>query len=155
MQRPSSLEFIRLFECFVGHWVLEREIPGIASFSGAAEFTATSAPDVLAYAESGILAIASGHKASASRRLLYCRIGERLAIKDDDSIRRGTLLHLLAFGRPSVGDGWLAAGHRHCCGTDMYDLEMTIIAPDRFETRYRVQGPRKDYRMLTAYRRRS
>jgi hypothetical protein len=148
-----ALELGQFFEVLVGRWRLQREIPGIARFSGEADFAATGSSAVLAYAEFGVLAMTSGHNAPASRRLLYCRIGDQLAIKDDDARRRGALLHLLAFARPSCGTAWLVASHRHRCGEDAYDLEMRVLAPDRFETRYHVVGRRKNYRMFTVYKR--
>jgi Family of unknown function (DUF6314) len=150
--RVSARELCALFEGLAGSWRLEREIPGIARFSGNAVFAATSAAASLAYVESGILAMTSGHRAPAVRRLLYCRMGGRLAIKDDDVRRRGALLHLLAFARPSQGAAWTAR-HVHRCGDDAYDFEFRIVAPDCFETRYRVAGPRKSYRIFTICRR--
>jgi hypothetical protein len=146
-------ELAELFQGFAGRWQIERDIPGLAAFRGEAEFAMTGRPDVLAYAESGILTTLAGHQAPASRRLLYCRMDGRLAIKDDDARRRGALLHLLAFARQTGDAARLAASHRHRCGADSYDLEMRIIDADRFETRYRVTGPRKDYRIDTICRR--
>jgi len=145
-------ELARLFQGFRGRWRIEREVPGHAAFRGEGEFAVTDAPDILAYAESGILATNAGHRAPASRRLLYCRMDDRLAVKDGDR-RRGALLHLLAFARPPGGGPWLVASNRHRCGADVYDLEMRILDPDRFATHYRVAGPRKNYRIFTTYRR--
>jgi hypothetical protein len=150
--RIPARELRAIFEGFAGRWRLGREIPGVARFGGEAVFAATEVADVLAYAESGVLAMTSGHRAPASRRLLYCRMAGRLAIKDDDVLRRGALLHLLAFARPSQGATWIAR-HVHRCGDDAYDLEFRIIAADCFETHYRVAGPRKGYRIFTTYRR--
>src|SRR5215469_16199133 len=138
----SAGELARLFQGFLGRWRIEREVPGHAAFRGEGEFAATAASDILAYAESGILATSAGHRAPASRRLLYCRMDDRLAVRDADR-RRGELLHLLAFARPPGGASWLAASHRHRCGADVYDLQMRLLDSDRFVTRYRVAGPRK------------
>jgi hypothetical protein len=139
-----------IFELLVGSWRLNREIPGIASFSGRAEFCATKESGVLAYAESGHFAFQSGYNSAASRRLRYSLIGGRIAIKDDDGIRRGVTLHLLNFVQTGAG---AVAQHQHVCGRDVYDIVMTILEADRFETQYRVVGPRKDYWMLAVYRR--
>jgi Family of unknown function (DUF6314) len=127
--RISARDLCALFEGLAGCWRLEREIPGIAQFSGEAVFAPTSAAESLAYVESGVLAMTSGHCAPAERRLLYRRMGGRLAIKDDDVWRRGALLHLLAFARPSEGATWIAR-HVHRCGDDAYGLEFRIVAPD-------------------------
>ena len=141
----------RVFELLAGSWRLDREISGIASFCGRAEFRATKEARVLGYTESGLISMLSGYSATASRQLRYCRVDDGIAIRDDDGIRRGATLHLLSFDRDS--DFRLLAQHRLVCGRDVYDLVMTIFEPDRFETQYRVSGPRKGYRMLTIYTR--
>jgi len=41
----------------------------------------------------------------------------------------------------------------HLCGEDRYTGSYRLVAPDRFETRWRIAGPGKDQRIDTSYRR--
>ena len=41
----------------------------------------------------------------------------------------------------------------HLCGEDRYTGEYRLVAPDRFDTSWRIHGPSKDQRIDTSYRR--
>ncbi len=53
--------------------------------------------------------------------------------------------------------GWRAVGEQHLCGEDTYDTNYLFVFKnvlvDRFEIRYDVVGPRKDYTSVAGYTR--
>ena len=142
----------RVFRILVGRWRLDRTIPGVASLIGQAVLApAGGVVSTLRYEERGDLRLNAGSQYAAERRYLYRLIGERLVIEFADRPNRGAVLHDLSFKPSPNGAGILVARHRHWCAPDSYDLEMTITGCDRFETRYRIAGPRKNYEMHSIY----
>jgi hypothetical protein len=136
----------RVFRTLAGQWRLDRTIPGVASLIGQAVFAPVGgAASPLHYEECGDLRLNAGATYASTRRYLYCLMGERIVIEFADRPNRGAALHDLSFDPSATGAGVLVARHRHSCGPDNYDFEMTIRGNDRLETRYRIVGPRKNY----------
>lgn len=131
--------FARVLADFEGDWRLLREIVqadgGRASFAGVAVWR----PDAqgLCYEERGLLQIPGQPAMQAERRYLW---REDLSVWFDD----GRFFHKV----PPEGG---ATGH--WCDPDQYDVSYDFSEWPRFSQRWRVRGPRKDYEMLSQYRR--
>ncbi len=125
----------------IGDWHVDRRIDdhvlgANGTFTGIARWT--RAGDELSYTERGELAF-NGHRGPASRSLTY-------RARPD-----GTADVLFADGRPFYhldprSGSWQA---RHDCGRDVYELSARRLGPGRFEERWRVRGPGKDYEIMT------
>jgi hypothetical protein len=137
---PDALAYL------VGTWVVRRRITDhlaavAGTFDGVARWVPADGPDgarELAYHEEGELRIRD-HRGPASRSLSY-------RARPD-----GTADVLFADGRPFYhldprSGSWQA---RHDCGRDVYELSARRLGPGRFEERWRVRGPGKDYEIMT------
>ncbi len=130
---------------FQGHWRLDRHIHdfdagwtgrliGWASFS--------PVPGALAYAEAGELTL-GGLTLRASRTYRWSfPAPDRVEIAFDD----GRFFH--AFDPRA--DVSVATHH---CDPDRYDVTYHLADPHHWRAEWRVEGPRKDYRLVTHYRR--
>lgn len=131
---------------FIGQWVLDRRIDDrITGQTGAFEGTATVAPvgaAGAAYHEVGILRLGDGPGFTAERRYLWQFEAERVVVQFED----GRAFHSFC----PEGEG---AGSDHPCGADYYQVVYDFGAWPRWQANWTVSGPRKDYRMRTAYRR--
>ncbi|MBI3439468.1 MAG: hypothetical protein HY054_12610 [Proteobacteria bacterium] len=131
-----------LFEALPGAWVLHREIEdarlGAGAFVGRASF-APQADGRLLYEEHGELQLGA-RRGPAWRRWIYALEGDALAVRYPDTLDE---LHLFRFG-----DG-RSAQHRHFCGADCYQADLSRGADDSFSLLYAVSGPAKDYRLRT------
>lgn len=129
---------MRRLQDFLGDWRLAREIThgdgSAARFEGRAEWRAEDAGAL--YVETGELIIGAGRFA-AERRY---RWGADLSVWFDD----GRFFHHVPPG------GGAAA---HWCDPDQYDAEYDFSRWPEWTARWRVRGPRKDYEMLSHYRR--
>jgi hypothetical protein len=128
-----------------GHWLVDRVVIDQRSgaqgtFTGTAEFRPVDGE--LLELESGDFAWA-GVTNRASRT-------HRLAPRDD-----GTADVFFADGRP-FHDLDLRTGRwstRHPCAADRYDGEFTVVSPDEWHLRWRVEGPAKTQVLTSVYRR--
>ncbi|MDQ0372661.1 DUF6314 family protein [Cellulomonas humilata] len=135
-----------LVDRFAGVWSVDRAILDARArleghLVGTAQFEPTD-DGALAYVETGVLTF-GGDVRPAGRRLLLRDAGGRAVDV------------LFADGRPFyrfdlVDDRW--AGE-HACGEDTYSVAGHFLGADRFEEVWHAVGPRKDYRLTTAYRR--
>jgi hypothetical protein len=132
---------------FAGLWTVKREIedrragrPG--SFTGLARLT--PAEGGLAYVEEGRLSLGSGPAVAASRRYLWREAATAIEVHFED----GRLFHRFdpAEGSPSAF---------HDCPPDAYRVRYDFARWPLWRSEWRVVGPRKDYAMVTAYRRAS
>jgi hypothetical protein len=137
----ATMAFLR------GAWGIERLLTdhrsGVqGSFTGEAEFLATSDPVVLRYAERGELRFGD-HSGPASRALLYRELpGGAADVRFADGRE---------FYRLDLRSGrWTA---RHDCGEDRYLVSHLVRGPGWLEERWQVTGPRKDYDSVTTLRR--
>ncbi|WP_428925358.1 DUF6314 family protein [Marinibacterium sp. SX1] len=128
---------------FAGSWTLERHIEDAlgppARFTGTARWTAEG--DGFVQVETGTLQIEGQGRFTAERRY---RWGADLAVFFDD----GRFFHQVP-ARGGRADHW--------CDPDRYVVDYEFLlsanALAEFHTTWQVDGPRKSYRMVSAYRR--
>lgn len=142
----------RVFAALEGLWALRREISGIGSMQGTADFRRISA-NMLRYREQGVLRLDSGWTGEASREYFYLLEpgpdgpGIRIAFAAEG--RPGGTLHRISL-RTAPGAPWPTAGQDiHLCDRDVYQGTYTFIDPDHYTTRVVVTGPTKDYTIST------
>ncbi|HEU0222708.1 MAG TPA: DUF6314 family protein [Paracoccaceae bacterium] len=130
---------------FVGHWEVDRHIHDLDSawtgrFSGRATFSPV--PGALAYREEGILRL--GGLTMRARRAYRWEFPSEaeVAVYFED----GRFFH-------SFDPRQARAEASHYCDPDLYEVTYVFLAPDHWLAEWRVEGPRKDYRMVTHYRR--
>lgn len=68
-------------------------------------------------------------------------------------VRETAVWLLYEDGRPLVPVTDSQKDGRHLCGQDLYEVRLSEWALRCFTLSWRVQGPRKDYAMVTRYRR--
>lgn len=128
---------------FAGDWQIDRAItdrrtgqPG--RFVGRAVLTPVGQTG-LAYAETGQLQIGPGPPMASTRRYVWA-FGDAVQVAFDD-------------GRPfhSFRPGISGAGTDHQCGADLYQVTYGFHDWPCWTARWAVQGPRKDYVMLSRY----
>ena len=128
----------RVIADFIGRWTIERTITQIgapqANFHGHAVFT----PDggELRYHEAGVLTIEGQSAMQAERQY---RWDDDLNVYFDD----GRFFHTV----PPMG-----GQTRHWCDPDDYVVAYDFSAWPHWSAQWRVSGPRKNYQMLSAYR---
>lgn len=126
---------------FEGVWQVARSIDDARSgqqggFDGTARFERDG--EGLHYLEQGVMEL-GGTKFQAERRYLWRTDDAGIAVFFDD-------------GRPfhTINDTSTAA---HWCDPDQYDVTYDFDSWPVWTAQWRVQGPRKDYVMVTTYRR--
>lgn len=135
-----------VFSALAGMWELSRTIGGW-TFRGSAAFCVQS-PDELRYEENGVLSRQGTPDIAASRRYIYRYEADRIVVYFDE--RPDRIFEVLDLARARCGN-WEAQAEHDC-------------PPDHYASRYRfgtdtilithlVHGPRKDYEMVTNYRR--
>jgi hypothetical protein len=118
-----------------GRWTIERRVRDLrAGTSGRFAGIATITPDGR-WVEEGTLDFGPYH--GPARRELRI-VGSEVRFAD---------------GRPFHPLDLTGAPVEHLCGDDRYAGEYRLVAPDRFDTRWRITGPTKDQRIDTSYRR--
>jgi hypothetical protein len=131
---------------FVGLWAVARRIDDAAGgqagqFDGQAVLEPEAEQD-LVYAEAGSLQMGAGPAMTATRTYRWHFVGDRVEV-------------FFADGRPFHGfrpaDGDVEA--KHLCGADLYRVRYEFGAWPVWTARWEVRGPRKDYAMVTQYRR--
>jgi Family of unknown function (DUF6314) len=128
---------------FEGVWLLRKDIADLltkeaGTFIGRAEFRREGAG--LAYREDGQLALGSSAPVQAQRRYLWRTEGDGIAVDYAD----GRAFHTFA------ADALVAL---HLCDPDRYEVAYHFADWPRWTAEWTVTGPRKDYRMVCAYRR--
>lgn len=133
-------------EDFVGVWTVARTIADAAggqagTFSGRAVFR----PDGVAglvYDELGLLRMGEGPGWTATRTYLWTLDGAGVVVRFAD----GRDFHRFRFGA-------MGAEAEHLCGADLYRVRYDFDRWPDWTARWEVRGPRKDYAMVTQYRR--
>lgn len=126
---------------FEGEWQVTRRIEDALSgqdgrFEGVARFERESGG--LLYSERGVLRM--GDVSMEAERVYHWRAGDAgIEVFFDD----GRFFH-------RIGVGGEAA---HWCDPDQYDVVYTFGSWPEWSSRWRVLGPRKDYVMVSEYRR--
>lgn len=143
IDRPTRQEG-PAFGDFVGDWHLARRIDHAqdpsASFTGRAVLS--DAKGGFWYREDGQLQI-KGHAAfTAERRYFWIEDAGGVTVLFDD----GRPFHQIDLSGPVSED-------RHHCDPDIYDVHYDFTGWPNWTCTWRVQGPRKDYVMISSYSR--
>lgn len=130
----------RVLADFEGRWAVQREIlPASGAsgrFEGQAEWRVCQSGGLI-YAEQGVLTLEGHAPMQAERRYLW---KEGLDVYFED----GRFFHTVP------AEGGAAA---HWCAPDQYDVTYDFTHWPRFEAKWRVRGPRKNYEMISLYSR--
>ena len=130
---------------FTGRWFIRRDIFDFDSqwsgrFQGQGHFRPVSRYG-RAYAEEGTLQFAGLHSVKATRRYGYEIAGpDRVDVFFED----GRFFHHFD---PAGQEAWA----EHLCDADLYEVRYLFDADDRWRAEWRVEGLRKNYRMVTRY----
>ena len=130
---------------FEGRWIIRRDIFDLDSnWTGRFEGFGVFAPTVagMAYAEEGQLRFAGLPPFKATRGYHYRADGAEIVVEFED----GRFFHRF---NPAIN----GAEARHYCDPDIYDVRYLFDFPRSWRAEWRVEGPRKDYRMATTYTR--
>ncbi|EFA80591.1 hypothetical protein PPL_06530 [Heterostelium album PN500] len=100
----------------------------------------------LRYEEKGLLFKEDGTSCPVTQRYIYCYEHEKIKVYFDGNPPT-RLLHSLDFVNSA-----LATGH-HWCPPDNYDATYEFVSSSEFKLTYCVQGPKKNYRMITTFKR--
>ncbi|MFD0609611.1 DUF6314 family protein [Bradyrhizobium sp. GCM10027634] len=133
-----------------GSWSFDRLIEGQGSMQGLATFT-PSGPDGLAYREQGRLKLLTGTELEAEREYVFHGHGRGFDVFFKEAPPR--LFHTVEL--VASDDGALNGSADHLCGFDRYQSTYTFRPEGSFVIRHAVSGPRKDYTMVTTYRRKA
>jgi len=130
-------------EDFTGCWQITRRIDdrraGVTGqFAGVAEFVAGG--DGLILTETGTLCYGAAAPMQAERRYLWRAEGAGIAV-------------FFADGRPFHWFSMAAPEAHHDCPPDVYDVAYDFGEWPRWQSRWAVTGPRKDYVMWSRYER--
>ena len=129
---------------FAGRWSLSRQIDdrhsgGTGTLTGVADFTPEG--DRLLYSETGQLRIGDAPPMEATRRYIWRAAEDRIEVLFDD----GRPFHFFT----ASGQG---EGTDHLCGADLYRVSYDFTNWPEWSAQWTVQGPRKDYVMMSRYR---
>jgi len=142
----------KVFDYFAGEWSVRRRFVGsyTGDFRGTARFTRNdSETHAYLYEEEGALKDASGNQFNA--RQVYCY---RLRDSKFEVLKRDSAGWMVLHELLLVPEGnRLTAGHLHVCGEDCYTVEYRIDLSGGWALGYVVKGPKKDYRIYSAYAR--
>jgi len=128
-------------EDFTGRWQITRRIEDrragrVGQFSGRAEFVPDG--DGLVLSETGMLSYGGAAPLRAERRYLWRVDGPGIAVFFAD----GRPFHRFSCDRPKA---------RHECPPDSYEVTYDFTQWPRWQSRWSVTGPRKDYVMQSVY----
>lgn len=143
-QQPPPPQTLR--DRFSGLWHIKRDIydldsEWIGKFAGQARFTPDG--DDLAYLEEGHLKFGGLTAMKATRAYRWTFPGDgQIAVQFDD----GRAFH--AFDATQT-----RARASHYCDPDDYDVTYDFTQWPEWRAAWRVEGPRKDYRMVSIYTR--
>lgn len=131
-----------------GRWTFQRTIEGFGAMDGAATFTPGDA-GCLNYHEKGILKLTKGGEFPAERDYIFRwrKDGFDVLFKEDQPrlFQEISLAPTHDSGLSGVGD--------HLCVRDTYSSRYEFLPDGRFTIRHVVNGPAKDYVMVTTYTR--
>ena len=132
---------------FEGDWTISRTIDDRlakqkGSLSGTARFEPGGYEGGMIYREEGTLDFGAGTKMEATRIYLWQPHARGISVHFQD----GKDFHLLELDR-------FMPDAQHFCSPDMYHVSYDFTAWPKWRAVWRVQGPKKDYRMITDYRR--
>ena len=131
-------------EAFEGAWEIARDIRDRLAgedlrFEGQARFEPGAGG--LQYTEVGDLMLPRGGTLRATRAYFYREGMAGIEVFFDD----GRPFHRIPRGTAPVASHW--------CDPDAYSVSYDFLSWPEWTTEWEVRGPRKDYRMVTCYRR--
>ena len=149
----------KIFEMMAGVWKINRRIlnsqskftrgDGIATFK-----MKENDENAMLYREELTL-YAHFDKISASKEYIF-------RYKEDDTIsvyfneKPERFFYTLNFPQLETGKSNInVAGGEHLCGNDLYLAEYVFVDYNQFQLSYQVNGPQKNYRLVTLYDRES
>ncbi len=133
-------------DAFSGTWQVQRQIRDraagqVISGAGSARFTPDGA-DRLIYDEELVLDVPGQTAITGTRRYLWHGVGQQVQVLFAD----GTPFHAIRLEDPFSAD-------THHCAPDLYEGRYDFSQWPRWDARWRVSGPRKDYLMVTTFTR--
>jgi hypothetical protein len=134
----------RIFNSLKGTWILERDVPGVGALTGEVVFR-DMGDNRLLYSEAGKFQV-GGQELEALREYIYELRDGKLVVLYHDPHRKGDVLHELEF-KEEGGD--LVARHCHVCHPDTYDITFRLTLEGQVKMSYTVQGPKKDYEIIS------
>lgn len=141
--RPATI-----LHSLIGAWAIERRVDDAASLTGSATFERLAENEAV-YHERGTLRLSTGYEAAAERKYIYRQCADGIAVFF--AVRPPRLFHEVKLVQYT--DGCLHGEAKHVCAEDTYLTQYQFDPAARFQVRHRVRGPRKDYAMVTFYRR--
>lgn len=133
----------RSLAAFEGRWTLVRTIRHADGLEGRLEGTVTftpAGPGRLVYDEDGVLTLGASEPLHATRRYLWREAGRQIEIAFAD----GRPFHALNLLAPAPSTVYL-------CDPDRYAVSYDFSAWPTWEATWQVEGPRKDYTMVSHY----
>ena len=131
---------------FLGHWALSRRIDDrLTGQTGVLEGMARFVPDgdaAAIYDESGLLRLGDATPMTAERRYLWRFAADEVVVRYADG------RDFFSF-RPAGRGSEIV----HVCDADTYRVIHDFTAWPRWQAIWTVTGPRKDYRLRSAWRR--
>ncbi|SNR27173.1 DUF6314 family protein [Puniceibacterium sediminis] len=128
---------------FVGHWSLRRDIDDRRAGQAAiatGQAVLSPGPQGLVYDEEIILQLPGQKPLEGRRRYLWRAVTDGIAVCFDD----GRSFHTIALGTAAPDDA-------HWCDPDHYEVTYDFAGWPCWRSVWTVSGPRKSYRMETAY----
>lgn len=133
----------RIFSSLAGCWSFTRRISEGTLVKGLARFSSLG-PRCLRYIEEGTLTTAQGVVCDCYRNYLYRLENGEIHVFFDETPPR--FFHALVFSADEQ-----SAGGEHLCGQDLYKATYYFLDTRTFTLTYAVQGPAKDYQMITEF----
>ena len=130
-----------------GRWGLERRIEGHASMKGTTDFSWRE-DGRLSYLERGVLQLVTGDEFETHRRYLFEQRADGFVVHFAEDPPR--VFHKITLEEKR---GTLFGEADHLCNHDLYQSSYEFHLDGSFSIRHDVYGPRKDYEMVTVYRR--
>ena len=147
MERPSATASV--FDWLQGEWAFVREVPGHATVRGEARIVAEG-DDTARYEETALVTLTHGGTLRATQCYVHRRLPQPANGIEVRFCDTGNLFERLEFR--ALADGAMEARARYVCAQDVYESSF-IVRAERLHVEHVVQGPKKDYRVKTVYRR--
>jgi hypothetical protein len=146
-----------IFNSLAGRWDFQRNITEAAlayHIFGSAEFSLRR-KDVLRYQETGIFEINNiSHNFFRNYEYVLQTDDNVIPVYFVENDHRANLFH--AINLDICDEEFIAANAEHLCINDQYKVQYKFFRnnDEKFEIRYEVKGPAKDYVIVTTYLRR-
>jgi len=143
----AFIGLIDLKSVFSGRWIVSRTSNNMPFFEGEAIFTQLGV-NFLHYFEEGKVIYPNGFETTSYQNYYFELKGNAFSVFFDESKMR--LFHHIELKQN--GHEYFGAAS-HLCINDLYDSSYNFIHEDNWSLHHKVQGPRKDYKLVTLYTR--